>query len=280
MAIAARQAYMAQAAAWAREKALWANAQDAKARLKLADDAYQRGDIKVAVRLYIRLALSHPVNQSTLDAKERLGNLADEVRTKQAKIDTLLTGSYTQPSLSELSADRGDGEIPERIADWEKTVRKVFKDYDDLMDDYRDVPVAGKKLKSHINSQRHRPEVAAVLNEPEAKTLFDAGQKHETEDHACCAYWVYRQAAQLAPAPSGVKAQARFAEMEKDPDIVAAAKICRETQQCHRLYLRAERLVLIQPDRARELFAEIVDHAPTDSEVHRAAQQQLADMKR
>jgi hypothetical protein len=135
-----------------------------------------------------------------------------------------------------------------------------------------------KKLKSNIKIQRRRPEIAVVLNEPEAKTLYDAGRQHETDGHACCAYWAYRQSAQLAPAPSARKAQDRVDTLEKDPETMAAARTCRELQHCHQLYASAERLITDKPDRARELFAEILDHAPSDSEVHRAAKEQLAGL--
>jgi hypothetical protein len=119
-----------------------------------------------------------------------------------------------------------------------------------------------------------------VLNEPEAKALLDAGLEHELAGHQCCAYWVYKQAVQLAPAPSAIKARARQEIVEKVPNIVALAAACREMQRCHQIYARAERALPVNPDRARELFAEVTRRAPADSEVCRAAKQHLDEAAR
>ncbi len=275
---AAYRALMAQAAAQAREMALLKKTQDATGRMKLAQEAYDRGDIKVAARIYMKLSVSRPPNEVNETAKERLKSLADDAYAKQTKIDAALSARDMKFSLHELYEDRGDGEADEKIADWEKTVRQAFRDYNELVEDYEVLPAVSTKLKSNIKSQRRRAEIAVVLNEPEAKTLYEAGRQHEAEGHACCAYWAYRQAAQLAPAPSGRKAQARVETLQKDPEAMAAAKTCRELQHCHQLYVSAERLMKDKPDRARELFAEIVQRAPSDSEVHRAAKQHVADM--
>jgi hypothetical protein len=126
---AAYRALMAQAAAQAREMALLKKTQDADSRMKMAQDAYDRGDIKVAARIYMRLSVSRPPNEVNDRAKARLKTLADDAYAKQAKIDVTLSTSEMKFSLYELYEDRGDGETDEKIADWEKTVRQAFKDY-------------------------------------------------------------------------------------------------------------------------------------------------------
>jgi len=224
----------------------------------------------------MRLARSRPSNESTQAAQERLKKLADEANKKLAEIDDALFKSGDQPSPSDLFAKPGDPEVDRRVAAWADTVRVAFELYDHLVDDYEGVPNVGNKLKSHVARQRSRPSVAVVLNEPEAKTLLETGKQHEAEGHQCCAYWVYRQAARLTPAPSAREAQARFDELEKVPNIIAMAEACREMQRCHQLYARAERVLSDRPDRARELFAEVTRRAPADSEVYRAAQRRLA----
>ncbi len=196
-AAAMRQALMARAATEAYEKAIWQKSQTDAARLKLADQAHQRGDIKTAVYIYIRLTHSHPPNQVTEDAKERIKSLPKEAYDKLATIDATLSGYDMQFSLYELYDDRIDHQSNQGIAAWEKTVHQAFEKYDQLADDYQVLPSVSKKLKSQVKVQHRRPEIAAVLNEPEAKTLYEAGQQHETDGHACCAYWVYRQAADL-----------------------------------------------------------------------------------
>jgi hypothetical protein len=269
----ARQSAIASALAAAQEKALWEKAQSAAAALQAADDVRDRGDIRTAVRLYAHLARSKPTNDYTTAARERLGGLADEARAKLAEIDKSLTD--VQFSAADMSTPRPSDEAQWHMAAWEKTVRAAFDDYHEIVERYRDVPSVGSQLTGHVNRQRHRPELAMILNEPEAKTLLEAGRQHEAEGHPCCAYWVYRQASQLAPAPSAYKAQARFEELQKVPNILALAEACREMQQCHKLYARGERILPLDPQRARELFAEVARRTPADSEIHRAAQRQL-----
>ena len=122
---------------------------------------------------------------------------------------------------------------------------------------------------------RRQPEYASVLNELAAKSLWELGQEHERDDQLCCAYWVYKRAAELTPAPSAVLAKNRFAELDKDPQVVASAEKCRTLQWCHQAYLRADRLLELKPERATELFAEIVSRAPKDSEVYREAKKHV-----
>ncbi len=67
--------------------------------------------------------------------------------------------------------------------------------------------------------------------------------------------------------------------MEQDPEVVASAVACRDLQESHRDYRRAENLSKVRRERAKELFAQVVERAPADSEVHRAALARLQEMK-
>ncbi len=277
-AAAASQLAAARAAVAATEKALWEKAQNAAARLKMADDAHDRGEIRTAVRLYVRLAMSRPANESSAAAKERLEALAEEARSKQAEIDATL--AHGEPSPGEWFVNQDDPQVIAHLAAWKTTVETAFQQYQRLVNDYEVVPSLGGKLKMHVDRQRHKTAIAMVLNEPEAKTLLETGLEHEAAGHHCCAYWVYRQAVQLAPAPSAAKAKARLEIVEKVPHIEALAAACREMQRCHQIYARAERALPVNPDRARELFAEVVQRAPAESEVCRAAQRHLDEATR
>ena len=265
---------MTRAAALASETALWQRAQKDQQRLALADAAYERGEIRVASRIYWRLSQARPPSEVAAVAAERLEKLAREALARQAKIDATLSGDNMRISPHELYAGPGDKDRDERVAEWEETVRSAFEQYDRLIGDYENMPAVGRQLKSHVKGQRGRTEIAAVLEEPEARALLDVAEGHEAERHVCCAYWVYRQAARLALGALGRKAQARAAELEKDPQAMAAARACREMQLCHRLYNRANLLLPSNPDRAREIFAEVVQRAPKDTELYRAAKLQ------
>jgi hypothetical protein len=204
-----------------------------------------------------------------------LTQLAQEARKKLADIDAALTGQVNAVSPSELITREGQLATTPQITQWREQLAETFRQYDRVADDYREVPGLSGELKGHVARERRRSEVALVLNEPEAKDLLEVARQHEADGNACCAYWVYRQAVALVPSPSARLAETRFAELEQDPKVVAAAKACRELQQCHQLYNRAERLAKVDPDRAKELLAQIVARAPKDSELYAAVQRQL-----
>jgi hypothetical protein len=270
---AQQRAAKARAVAEARQASLWARAASDAARLARADEARDKGDVALASRLYVRLALSRSPNPSTLAAKERLKQLAADGRQKLREIDAALAEEAVSPG--ELAARGIQSSIDRPTPEREAQIVAAFRRYDQLAEDYHEVPVAAGEIKKHVAQQRRRPEFAAVLSEPKAKALWEVAQQHEKDEHACCAYWVYLQAAKLAPAPSARLAEQRSVEMAKDPELMASAKACRETQQCHAIYNRATQLTELNPGRAKELFAEILARAPSDSEVYRAAQRHL-----
>ena len=162
--------------------------------------------------------------------------------------------------------------------EWQDLVTEAFRHYSDLAEEYECVPVVARELRRHISRQTRRPEYAAVLNEPKAKKLWESGQQHEGKGEMCCAYWVYERAARLVPAPSAHGARDRLAWMKQDPEVVASAETCKCIRECHKSYLLAERLIELRPRLAKERFAEIVDRAPDESEVHRLANQRLAEL--
>jgi hypothetical protein len=263
----------------AREEQLLRQATTSVAQFEAAARAYDQGDVQVASRIYVSLVLRHQGSPQAAEARQKLAQLADEARQKLQQVDSRLDELRNALSPGE-SAEPGGPPTPQQMAARrEKLVVEAFHQYDQVAEDYSGVPEVSGELKKHVASQRRRAEFAAVLNEPEAKTLWEEGQRREQEDQLCCAYWVYKQAANLVPAPSAERARRRFAQMQQDPKIVAAAMACRELQQCHKIYDRAQRLVAARPVRAKELFAEIVARAPADSEVHRAALAQLQELR-
>ena len=179
-------------------------------------------------------------------------------------------------NLDKILQEPREAELPvqnESIAD--AHVLAMFRKFDRLIVEYGDLPEIGSEIKTQVTKLRNKPEYAAVLKESAAKKLWARGQKFEDDDALCCAYWVYKNAKGLLPAPSAVLASKRFAELAKDPEVVAAAERCRELQECHRLYCRAEHLSKVDRDAARKLFVEVLRCAPKDSEVYREAEKQL-----
>lgn len=262
---------MAQAAAITRQKELVRQAASDARRLALADQLYKEGEVSVASRMYVWLARRKtPVAPQ---ARQRLSQLIKDAQTKLNEIDGQLAKSQSGLSASELM---GPGDPPD---EWKDSVAEAFEGYDRLAGQYRGYRPAHSEIKTHVVKQRRRSQFARILNEPEAKALWESGQEHEAEDNQCCAYWVYEQASRLTPAPSAQLALGRFEQMKQDPKIVAAAEACREVQECHKLYNRAQLFSDTKPARAKELFEEILARAPDDSEVYLAAQRHVEQMR-
>jgi hypothetical protein len=240
-------------------------------RLVRGDEEYQKGNIAVASRLYAGLASSRTPTEYSKAARERLDTLRGRGRKQCEEIDD---------RLSELVKRMNSVSEPEVEPVTDDSVRRIFDDYKQLLNEYHQVAQLGPWLTRHVTQQKARPECAAALNEPKAAELWRLGQTHEENGHACCAYRAYEKAEKLLPAESAKLAQERLRKMrDEDAAIVVSAKACAELEWCHRAYQRAEKLLDNNPDRARELFAEVVERSPEDSEVHRAAAKKLKEQK-
>jgi len=269
----AHQLAATRAAAMARRQQSWEQAASrAGPRLDLADKAHARGDIFLAARFYASLARSRPQTPVNDAARQRLEGLAKESRQKLAEIDRQLEEFTREISPGDWKDKRY---WPDDLAE---TVDEAFRQYEQVVDDYGAVSAVKRELASHLAKQRRHPNYAAVLNEPEAATLLELAHQHEAEDNACCAYWVYEEAAKLAPAPAALRAADRLAEMKQDRDIVAAAERCRKLQWCHRRFNLAEQLVKVKPEKAIVYYEEIVANSPAESEVHKTAQTRLTEL--
>jgi hypothetical protein len=126
---------------------------------------------------------------------------------------------------------------------------------------------------------RNDPFFAAVLQEPAAAELWAMGQEHEKNQQACCAVLVYEQAASFLPAASAKLAKSRLAVLAKDPLVAREVDRCRVLQVCHEKYREAEKIKKARPDKAREHLARILELAPQDTAIHKAAREQIAMLK-
>jgi hypothetical protein len=256
-----------QAVAEARQAQLFRSETAAAKRLAAGDRAYEEGDIRLATQIYVRLMASRPPSPSSKSAKERLAKLAEEARQKIKAVDATLAGETSPSRVS--PGESANSTAPARLAP--ETILKAFADYDEIASQYGKVPEVKKEITSHVAKQRRQAQYAAVLNESRAKELWELGQQYEKDDERCCAYWAYQEGARLVPAESALRAKERFEEMKKDPEVVEAAKTCRELRRCHEIYRTATILAEVRPDRARELYADILRRAPESSEIYRLA---------
>jgi hypothetical protein len=222
-----------------------------EAKLAAAKAARDAGDIRRAIAFYRKLAFREPPTKQTKAAADALTELRVDGRKR----------------LAEIGYDINNGKVAESFA----ALRRLDRDYSLL-------PEVGREVRSFMNRMRRRDDIAAALNEPDAEKFWNLGQQHERTGAMCCAYLTYQEARKLAPAPSALKANERLNTLNADPEIVASAERCLKLQQCHHTYRQAERLIAVRPERAAELFREVLDKAPPDSEIHVAARQQLATL--
>jgi len=234
-------------------------------RLAVTDELRKEGHIALAVRRYrLLMAIRNSSDDVSQIAKQRLDELTLEGETKLSELEERLDGY--NPSTGE-SAELAEQEIVDLFAEFEKLTR-----------DYQNLPQFGDKIVHRLSVRRSQARFAAVLQEPEAKQIFDLALQHEESDKTCCAFQFYEQAARLAPAKSGLAAATRIEELKRDPDMVAAAEKCQKLQWCHSTYNRAERLAKVKPQMAQALFNEIVSVAPHDSEIFQAAKQRVEEL--
>ena len=267
------------AAAREAKRQQYAAAQQAKAekdantnakRLTAADNARDRGDINLAVSLYLRLGITGRDSGHAETARERLDELAAEGERRLTALDAKLTGATRDVSPGEQLTASGNAS--------NESILQTFAELDRLARQYRRIPKVGRAISTLVRKRRAEPKFAVVVNEPRAEAFWKLALDYDRKGQACCAIQVYEQAIALAPAPSALRAQERLTALKKDPRNIAAAKLCAELQRCHDTYRRAERLVKVRPKTAKALFAQILAQAPADSEIYKAARMQIAEL--
>lgn len=263
----AQQAARARAAMLQQMK-LMREAQSDAARLNVADQARANGDIQTACRIYVRLSANRAANPATYAARERLGQLGQEAQQRLTELEGRL-----EPATQMSASDAWDASTLAPLANSIHELRE-------LASQYESVPQIGREIKNRLTKERNRPVVKAALFEPEARRLWDEGQTLESAGEVCCAFLLYEEALRKLPAPSARAAEQRLTQLRSDPQHVAAAESCRNLQWCHQQYRLAERVARVQPERARELFAEIVERSPADTALHADARDQLALLAR
>jgi hypothetical protein len=236
----------------------------------VAQQAEQGGDVRVAARLYQRLALSRPRTEVTTAAQQRLSQIQGSAQSKLQALE------------DQLNSLRGRGTVPSALQSAKidaEQVTRIFADLDKLALEYSGVESIETKVQERADRLRRQRQFATVLQEPVASELWKVGQKHEEAQRLCCAFLAYEQAANLAPAPSGEQAKARLRQLEADQSIVAEASKCRNLQLCHEKYRKAMTIKKTVPQRARAYLSEIVELAPPDTAIHKAARDQIAILR-
>src|SRR5258707_4208516 len=83
-----------------------------------------------------------------------------------------------------------------------------------------------------------------------------------------------------SPAPSAEQAKTRLMQLQAaNKSIASEANQCKNLQLCHEKYRRAMSIKATVPDRAREYLSQIIELAPPDTSIHKAARGQIAMLR-
>jgi hypothetical protein len=238
----------------------------------LAHEYELGGDLPTASRLYRRLALRRPATETNKAAQERLTHIQEApLAMLQELVDQL---QKTKPKTKKTALLKSD---PVSVDAAEVT--RIFAALDKLQLDYAAVATVESRIADRIELLRNDPLFAAVLQEPAAAELWTMGQEYENKQQACCAVLVYEQAASFFPAASAKLARSRLATLSKDPLVSREVDRCRVLQLCHDKFREAEKVKASNPNKAREHLARIIELAPQDTSIHKAAREQIAMLK-
>jgi hypothetical protein len=237
---------------------------------QLAQNADKEGDLRLASRLYERLALMRPTTTFNGSAQRRLREIQRAAASELQSIDDELANlKLPKSDPTGLGLARLDA----------AAVTVQFELLDLLALEYAGVATVEDKINDRIKRLRKDAKFAEILQEPTAAELWKLGQEYETKGEACCALIVYQQGAAQAPAPSARLARERLTELKANPAVVAAAQRCQLLQRCHETYRKAQVAIEANPERARQYLREIVESAPSDSKIYQDARMQIAMLK-
>ena len=243
-----------------------------------ANKAREAGDTRIAGLLFTRVAATRRAAEGHReDAQRALLEMQTDARGKLSRIERRLEDlrSYVGfPTLKPVGSEETDSEDDVRAAG----IIEAFEKLEQLSREYNTVPGVNKQIGARLAKLRKKTHYAEVLNQPYAKVLWDQGQELEDSNELCCAFLMYEEAVTYLPAPAAHSAQERLNELKADPQNIEAAQRCLTIRECQELYARALRLEkgTRKTDLVQELFREVVDTAPEDSEVHKAAVERLA----
>ncbi|MCI0361320.1 MAG: hypothetical protein L0211_22790, partial [Planctomycetaceae bacterium] len=266
-ALFASQQAAAIAAAQKREAALAKAVSTGRTLWQLAQDAEKEADLRLASRLYQRLALMRPKTTFNGEAQGRLrdiqGRAAEKLQTLDDELANLKLPKSDPTGLALAKIDA-------------VAVASTFELLDALALEYAGVVTVEDKINDKIKRLKKDAKFAEILQEPTAAELWKLGQEYEEKGEPCCALLVYQQGADLAPAPSARLARERLKELQANKHVVAAAERCQLLQRCHETYRKAQVAIEANPDRARQYLREIIESAPTDTKIYQDARMQIA----
>jgi hypothetical protein len=249
----------------ARAAAAQSNAKTAAARFQAARKAYQAGDVFIAALLFQRTALAKRASPDMRNEAQRvLAEFREMAQNDVAEIVEQIRYAGQQSS--------GDAQAAA------EQIRSALEEMDDLVVKYKNVPVANDKLERAQEKLLHKDQtVGKYLHQPVAAQLVKDAQQYEADNYVCCAYLCYREAAKLMTCDAAKEARKRLYHLKKQPGVLQAVARCETVRECQVLFDKAQRIAKQKKHRkhAAKLYKQIVEEAPRESEVHKAAMAEL-----
>jgi hypothetical protein len=243
------------------------NAKTAEARFQAAEKAYTAGDVHLASLLFQRTALSKRVPPHVQERAEQV--LAEYRQQAAADLEEMIERiRYAGQS------DDDDDSIANKL-------QAALEDVAVLVAKYENVPIANKALaRQEKQLIRKNKLIGKYLHQPIAAELVRDAQRFEAEGHECCAYICYREAEKLMTCEAAEFARKRVYELRKQPGLLQSVADCEQIRECHVLFDKAQRISRVGAKdtytaQAVKLYKQILNKAPRESEVHKAALEEL-----
>ena len=254
------------------------NAKTAAARFQAAETAYAAGDVHLASLLFQRTALSKQVPRHV---KARAQQVLAEYRqaAKSEFTEAVERIRYAGQSSESDQPDQDHEAIASKL-------KAALEDVSVLVAKYENVPVASKALVRQQEKLIGKNEqIGKYLHQPVAAILVRDAQQFEAEGHLCCAFLCYREAEKLMTCEAAIEARQRVYELRKQPGVLQAVAECEQVRECHELFDKAQRIGRVGKKntyrtQVAKIYKQIVKKAPRESEVHKAALQELRKLSK
>ena len=251
-----------------RQAAALRQAKSTQARYAAAKQAYSEGDVAVAAMLYSRVALSRQASAQMKNvAKKVLGEFQTKANRELADVRFEI-----RQAIELASTDRYQA-----AEDAEQAIETLRL----LTTEYKNVPVANKQLQRELDQLLTKNEdVADLIHQPVAEALVAEAKALEEKQQLCCAFLFYEEAEKLLPCKAAKVARRQLYAWRKDADISESVQLCKKIRACQESFDKAQSIAKKGSSRVRaiRIYKEIIETAPRESEVHKAATTALAKL--
>ena len=138
-------------------------AQSDSARLAIADQAREKGELSIASRMYLKLASNRVPTPASTEAQKRLDTIREDTRKQ---LDDLLQ------RLADVDNVSPSEQMPPESADRVKT---CISELEELADQVGRVPEVGREVKSALAKNKSKPHVLRCAGRARCQTTVGRG---------------------------------------------------------------------------------------------------------